>query len=64
MKSTSDKEVRQWGTKASSDRDFRLFYISGELMKLLDELASESEQAELIASLVRQEHERRYARRD
>jgi len=55
--SNSKKGVKMW---EGSNSEFRLFYLSGELLKLLDDLASESDQAELIYGLVKEEHERRF----
>lgn len=63
MKST--KEARQWsGSRRERDghKEFKLFYLSGDLLKQLNDLADEADQAELVAELVRQEHERRFGR--
>lgn len=62
MKSTSQPDIRQWGSN-SPNKPFRLFYLSGDLMKKLDDLAKPEDQSELIAELIRQEHARRYERR-
>lgn len=55
----ASKDIKKWGGNKGQD-EFRLFYVSGELLRLLSELATEEEQAELIMQLVKQEHERRF----
>lgn len=63
MKST--KDARQWsGTRKGNggESEFKLFYLSGDLLRQLNDLANEADQAELVAELVRQEHERRFGR--
>lgn len=62
MKSTSKKDVRHWAGNSASNREFKLFYLSGDLLTKLDELAADEEQSELIADLIREEHNRRFRR--
>ena len=57
----ASKDIRKWAGKRGQD-EFRLFYVSGEMLKLLSELADDEDQADLIMELVRQEHERRFGK--
>jgi hypothetical protein len=60
MKSTKS-EARQWaGNQRGTNDEFKLFYLSGDLLKKLNDLSDPNDQAELIAELIRREHERRF----
>lgn len=59
----ASKEVKSWeGSRGESE--FRLFYVSGELLSLLNDLADEREQGDLLYELVKQEHDKRFGGRD
>lgn len=63
MRSTNNREIKQWGGSRSPNTEFKLFYLSGDLLTLLNKLADDAEQSELIAQLIRDEHARRYERK-
>jgi hypothetical protein len=63
VKSSTEREARQWGGTRRDGRDeFKLFYLSGDLLSKLNDLTDPDDQAELVADLIRQEHERRFGR--
>tara|TARA_Y100000310_G_C20690809_1_gene822071 strand:+ start:2996 stop:3187 length:192 start_codon:yes stop_codon:yes gene_type:complete len=55
MKASSIKEEE--GTS-----QFKMFFLTGEPLRILAELAPEEEQAELIVYLIQKEYERRFKR--
>lgn len=63
MKSTNNRDIKQWASNRGPNTEFKLFYLSGELLTLLNKLADDAEQSELIAQLIRDEHARRYERK-
>lgn len=62
MKSTSKRSVKQWNGMNDRHGEFKLFYLSGDLLSKLNDLASEESQSELLADLIRDEHRRRFNR--
>lgn len=61
MKAKNERVARQWAGGSQPNADFRLFYLSGDLLSKLDDLTDFDSQADLIAELIREEHERRSA---
>ena len=61
VSSKTEKNIRGWGGN-NSQSDFRLFYLSGSLLRTLNELVPEEDQAELIASLVREHYYEKFGR--
>lgn len=64
MKSISERDVKGWSGNKSPNGGFKVFYLGGDLLEKLDELATDEAQSELIAELIRDEHARRFTRRD
>lgn len=58
--SNSKRDIRGWG--GNNQSEFQLFYLSGSLLKALNELANEGDQADFIASLIRERYYQSFGR--